>query len=57
MPPNESHVQAVATIAGGTGRFANASGTLVIEYVQFIDFDNHEAAGAGTVDGFIDLKD
>ena len=56
VPPNESHVHEVATITGGTGRFANASGTLVLDYVYFIDFQANTAEGSGTLEGRINLR-
>ena len=37
-PPNISHVTETATIVGGTGRFAGATGTLTIEFTQEIDY-------------------
>lgn len=53
-PPNISTVSSLATITGGTGRFAGASGTITVRFTQVIDF----AAGtaevvSGSLDGVI----
>jgi hypothetical protein len=56
IAPNVTRVAEVATITGGTGRFAGASGAFTI--VRTITFD--EAGGAtavGSFDGHITLKD
>ena len=47
IPPNVSTVTLVATITGGTGRFARASGTFTIIRTGIVDF----AAGTGTESG------
>jgi hypothetical protein len=56
VPPNISHVSVVATIVGGTGRFAGATGTLTIRYVGEIDFANGRSSGSGSIDGHIVLR-
>jgi hypothetical protein len=56
VPPNISHVSLVATVVGGTGRFAGATGTLTIRHVTEIDFANGRSAGSGSIDGHIALK-
>jgi hypothetical protein len=55
VPPNISHVTLTATIVGGTGRFAAATGTLTIRLIETIDFANDVASGSGTVEGWISL--
>ena len=54
-PPNISHVTVTATIAGGTGRFAGATGSLTIEHTSAIDFQAATSTGSGTVQGRISL--
>ena len=56
IPPDTSHVTMVATIVGGTGRFAGATGTFTIRRVDKIDFVAGEATGTGSfVEGHISL--
>ena len=57
-PPNISSVRAVApTIVGGTGRFANATGTFTVRYRGAIDFANGTSSGAGSFEGHITRHD
>jgi hypothetical protein len=55
-PPNISHVTLVATIVGGTGRFAAASGTLTVGFTQAIDFATGTAFESGSFEGQINLN-
>ncbi len=52
-PPNVSHVTLVATIVGGTGRFAAATGTFTMQQTSIIDFVTGRSSGSGTFDGTI----
>ena len=54
-PPNISHVTETATIVGGTGRFAGATGTLTIEFTQELDFATQRGEGSGSFEGHINL--
>ena len=54
-PPNISHVAYNATIVGGTGRFAGATGTLTIESTSKIDFVAQTSEGTGSFEGHINL--
>lgn len=56
VPPNVSHVTLVATIVGGTGRFAAAAGTFTLRYVGTIDFATNTSTESGSFEGRIDLK-
>ena len=56
VPPNISHVTIAATVVGGTGRFAGATGTLTIRHVTEIDFVNGRSSGSGSIAGHIVLK-
>jgi len=55
-PPNISHVTLTATIVGGTGRFADATGTLTLTFDQTIDQATSTASTAGTIEGRINLN-
>ena len=55
-PPNISHVTLVATIIGGTGRFAGATGLFTIEFAQTIDLANGTASSSGSFVGHINLN-
>jgi hypothetical protein len=55
-PPNVSHVTLVATIAGGTGRFASATGTFIIERTGTINFAAGTSTEIGSFDGNINLN-
>jgi hypothetical protein len=55
VPPNVSKVTFAATIVGGTGRFAGASGQLTIRITQIIDFATNSATGSGTIEGQLNL--
>ena len=56
-PPNVSHVTLVATIVGGTGRFAAATGTFIIERIGTIDFATATSTSVGSFTGYITLND
>jgi len=56
VPPNVSHVTLVATISGGTGRFADATGTFTIRFIQTIDFVAATSNGPGSFEGQISLN-
>jgi hypothetical protein len=51
---NES-VTLAATIVGGTGRFAGATGGLTIRFTETIDFATNSATGSGTIEGLLNL--
>ena len=55
-PPNVSHVTLVATIVGGTGRFASSTGTFIIERTGTINFAAGTSTAIGSFDGYIDLN-
>jgi hypothetical protein len=55
-PPNISRVTQVATVNGGTGRFAGATGTFTIRMTQTIDFVNNTATLSGTFDGLLSFS-
>ena len=55
-PPNVSHVTLVATIVGGTGRFASAIGTFTMERTGIIDFAAGTSTAIGSFDGYINLN-
>ena len=55
-PPNISHVTLVATIVGGTGRFASATGTFTVERTATIDFAAGTSTATGSFDGHINLN-
>jgi hypothetical protein len=52
-PPNVSHVTLVATIVGGTGRFASVAGTFTIQQTSIIDFETGTSSGSGSFEGTI----
>jgi hypothetical protein len=52
-PPNISRVTLVATIVGGTGRFAAATGTFTIQLTNIIDFAAGTSSGSGSFNGTI----
>jgi hypothetical protein len=56
VPPNVSTVTMVATITGGTGRFAAATGTLTIVRTGTIDAATGRATGFGSFEGQISLN-
>jgi len=56
VPPNISHVSYVATIVGGTGRFAGASGRFTARQVSTIDFAAGTSSGSGSFEGYITLS-
>ena len=56
-PPNISSVSSVATITGGTGRFAGATGAFTVRFTQVIDYASGTAAvTSGSMDGVIVLS-
>jgi hypothetical protein len=55
-PPNFSHVRLVATIVGGTGRFAAATGTFILERTATINFAMGTSTSFGSFEGHIDLN-
>ena len=55
-PPNISTVSGIATIVGGTGRFAGATGSFTYRYTGVIDFANGTSSGAGSYEGHINLR-
>ena len=55
-PPNVSHVTQLATIIGGTGRFASATGTFTMERTGIIDFAAGTSTSIGSFDGHINLN-
>ena len=56
IPPNISKVTQLATVTGGTGRFAGATGTFTIRMTQTIDFAANTATLSGTLDGLINFS-
>lgn len=56
IPPNVSQVTLVATIVGGTGRFAAATGTFTINATIVIDFATGTSSGSGSLEGHINLN-
>ena len=56
-PPNVSHVTLVATIVGGTGRFAAATGTFTVERTATINFAAGTSTSFGSFEGRINLND
>ena len=54
--PSISNVTLAATIVGGTGRFADATGTLTIRFTETIDFATNSATGSGTIEGQLNLN-
>ena len=55
-PPNVSHVTMLATIVGGTGRFASATGTFTMERTGTINFAAGTSTSFGSFDGYVDLN-
>lgn len=55
-PPNISHVTFVATIVGGTGRFAGATGTFIVERTGTINFAAGTSTSIGSFDGHVNLN-
>ena len=56
IPPNVSRVTLVATIIGGTGRFAAATGTFTLHQIGVIDFATATSSGSGSFEGHISLN-
>jgi len=56
QPPNVSFVTQTATIVGGTGRFAGATGSFTVKIVQTIDFAAATATGTGSFAGRISFN-
>jgi hypothetical protein len=57
IPPNISRVTLIATIVGGTGRFATATGTLTLRFTGTIDFASGTSSLVGSFDGYINLSE
>ena len=55
IPPNVAYVTVAATISGGTGRFAAATGTFTVRVVSTLNFD-HTSSESGSFDGHINLN-
>lgn len=56
IPPNTSRVTLIATIVGGTGRFAAATGSFTVRFEGTIDFASGTSSQTGSFDGYIDLN-
>ena len=56
VPPNVSTITLVATITGGTGRFAAATGTFTIIRTGTVDFAAGTGTEFGTFEGQISLN-
>jgi hypothetical protein len=57
QPPNVSFVTVSATVVGGTGRFAGATGSFSVQFVQAIDLGSGTATGTGNFEGRLSLAD
>jgi hypothetical protein len=55
IPPNVAHVTVAATISGGTGRFAAASGAFTAHVVSTLNLD-HTSSESGSFEGQISLN-
>jgi hypothetical protein len=55
IPPNVSHVTVAATISGGTGRFAAATGAFTVRLVSTLNLD-HTGSESGSFEGHINLN-
>lgn len=56
IPPNISRVTLIATIVGGTGRFAAATGAFAIRFTGTIDFASGTSSQTGSFEGYINLN-
>jgi hypothetical protein len=56
VPPNLSTLTLVATITGGTGRFAAATGTFTIIRILVVDFATGIGTESGSFEGQISLN-
>jgi hypothetical protein len=56
VPPNISHVTLAATVVGGTGRFAGATGAFTVQFVQALDEANNSASTVGSFEGHLNLN-
>lgn len=56
IPPNTARLIEVATITGGTGRFAGATGTFTMVRFDIIDLSTFLATGYGSFAGHISLN-
>jgi hypothetical protein len=56
IPPNTSRVTLTATIVGGTGRFAAATGRVTVRFNSVIDFASGTSSVTGAFDGYISLN-
>jgi hypothetical protein len=54
IPPNVQHVTVAATISGGTGRFAAATGAFTVRVVSTLNLD-HTSSESGSFEGQINL--
>ena len=57
VPPNESHTTVIATIVGGTGRFASATGSFTVRRVGTIDFATATSTEVGSFEGEIGMEE
>ena len=55
IPPKVQHVTVSATISGGTGRFAAATGAFTVRLVSTLNVD-HTASESGSFEGHINLN-
>jgi hypothetical protein len=53
VPPNISSIRQLATVTGGSGRFAGATGSFTVRLAQIIDFPSGTATLSGSFDGLI----
>jgi hypothetical protein len=56
IPPNTGRLTEVATITGGTGRYAGATGTFTVVRTDIIDLSTFLATGYGSFAGHISLR-
>jgi hypothetical protein len=56
IPPNTSRVTVSATIVGGTGRFAAATGRATVRTTSAIDFASGTSSVTGSFDGYINMN-
>jgi hypothetical protein len=55
IPPNVAHITVTATISGGTGRFAAATGAFTVHVVSTLNLD-HTSSESGSFEGHINLN-
>ena len=51
-----NHAELEATITGGTGRFAGATGTFIVSIDETVDLGANRGCGSGSFEGAIDLN-